>query len=190
MAQNFPKHNKIKNINMKIKIGLFTICIALFLIGCSEKEIPKDKFYANAGGFGELRLPLIKPFYMFYYEKENWMVIEDGGFILMHGVKRLKAFENLFLFRSYGSIRGKNYSDRWFLVDIENKIKEGYTDYQVFKDTLYSRYRITTDTLSWRTPRSYSDEFKKERFMPWFPDSITNNRIKTKKTLLDLLKGM
>ena len=153
------------------------------MIGCSYKEAPQDKFYANAGGFGEMRLPLIKPFYMFCYDGQNWMVVEDGGCILTHEVKRLKAFDNLFLFRSYGSrgviINNERYSGYWLIVDVGNEIEEEYTDYETFKDTLYSRYQITTDTLSWRTPRSYYEEFKKERLMPWFPDSIANNTIKT-----------
>ena len=185
---------------MKTKIGLFIIIVSL-MMGCSYKEIPQDYFYADAGGFGELRVPLIKPFYMFCYDGKNWMVVEDGynGYecnygSTIHEVKHLKAFENLFLFWSYGnwgnSINGESHSEGWFIIDVENKIKEGYPDYQSFKDTLLSRYQITTDTLSWRTPRSYSDEFRKERFMPWFPDSITNNRIRIKKDLLDLLKGM
>jgi hypothetical protein len=87
-------------------------------------------------------------------------------------------------------INGKSKLEGWFIVDIENKVIEGYTDYKTFKDTLYSRYQIRSGALSWREPKSYYDEFKKTRFMPWFPDSITNNTIKRKKYLPELLKGM
>jgi len=185
---------------MKRKVGLFTI-IVLFMIGCSEKEIPQDKFYANAGEFVESRLPLIKPFYMSYTTR-CWYVVEDGGYNGYQGnigtigdVQRLKAFDNLFLFRSYGEwgnlfTNGEWHMECWFIVDIENKIRDGYTDYKMFSDTLYSRYQITTDTLFWRTPESYYEEFKKEHFMPWFPDSICNNRIRIKKDFLDWLKGI
>jgi len=60
----------------------------------------------------------------------------------------------------------------WFIIDIDNKTFNGYTDYKEFKDTLHTRYQIVIDTSSWRTPRSYYEEFKKERFMPWFPQQI------------------
>ena len=177
---------------MKTKIGLIAIIVSL-MIGCSYKEIPQDYFYADVGGFGELRIPLIKRFYMFYYERDNWMVLK-GRFILIFEVRHVEVLENIFLFRFYGNrgsqINGEDHLEGWFLVDCKNEITEGYTDYKTFSDTLYARYQITTDTLSWRTPRSYSDEFRKERFMPWFPDSITNNRIRIKKDLLDLLKGI
>ena len=74
---------------MKTKIGLLSIFIILLIIGCinKEKQVPKDKFYANTGGWGEMRFPLIKPFYMFCYDGKNWLVYEDelddyddGGF--------------------------------------------------------------------------------------------------------------
>ena len=191
---------------MKRKIGLFTIIVSL-MIGCSEIKVPQDNFYAYAGEWDTSRFPLIKPFQMFSFESENWMVEENlycgyyntdnnsnnaycySGEI--YDVKRLKAFENLFLFRSYGSYgNGKKLPEGWFIVDIENRIREGYSDYKTLCDTLLSRYKITIDTLSWRTPKSYYEEFKKERFMPWFPDSVTNNTIKRKKYLSELLKGM
>ena len=197
---NNHKIKRITNSKMKIKIGLTTIIISL-MIGCSEVKVPQDNFYVNSGGFGELRVPLIKPFYMFCYERDNWMVVEDGynGYKSncgsMYEVKRLKAFDDLFLFRSYGGLdnfftNGESHPEWWFIIDVENKIKECYFDYKAFSDTLYARYQITTDTLSWRTPRSYSDEFRKERFLPWFPDSITNNTKIRKKYLSEWLKGI
>ena len=185
---------------MKRKIGLFIVFV-LLMIGCSEKEIPQDKFYANAGEWDTAKFPLVKPFYMFCWDGQNWMVVEDGynGYKCNYGstiyeVKRLKVFENLFLFWSYGddwgnSINGENHSESWFIIDMENKIKEGYPDYKSFSDTLYSQYQITVDTSSWREPKSYYEEFKKEHFMPWFPDSISNNRIRVKKDFLDWIKS-
>ncbi|MGI6292330.1 MAG: hypothetical protein ACOXZH_07920 [Bacteroidales bacterium] len=175
---------------MKTKIGLLSIFIILLIIGCinKEKQVPKDKFYANTGGWGEMRFPLIKPFYMFCYDGKNWLVYEDelddyddGGCSIFE-VKRLQMLKDLFLFRSYGdslavTINGERQSEGWFVMDVKHKTINGYTDYTIFKDTLYSRYRITNiDTLLWRTPRSYYEEFKKERFMPWFPDSIVQQQ--------------
>ena len=168
-------------MNRKAKIGLFAISIILFMTGCSDVEVPQDNFYVNKGGFGEMRFPLIEPFYMFCYDGQNWIlegVMEsvayndyNGNCGDIFGIKRLKVFENLFLFRSYGDkeniLNGRIHTkESWFILDIKNKIAEGYIDYKTFNDTLYSRYQITTDTLSWRTPRSYYEEFKKKRLMP------------------------
>jgi len=58
-------------------------------------------------------------------------------------------------------------------MDVENKTIDGYIYYEDFRDTVFSRYRITVDTSTWRTPDSYYKEFKREGTMPWFPDSIT-----------------
>ena len=169
------------------KFGLF-FCVILLMIGCSyqKKQEPRDRFYANTGGWGEMRVPLIKPFYLFCYDGENWMVEEDGGYsgyrrdgggCSISNVRQLKTFENIFLFRSYGGglgviIKGERQPNGWFIIDIDNKTFNGYTDYKEFKDTLHTRYQIVIDTSSWRTPRSYYEEFKKERFMPWFPQQI------------------
>jgi len=201
---NNNKIRRVKNSKMKIKIGLFTIIVSL-MIGCSEIEVPKENFYAYAGDFGESRFPLIKPFYMFFSTRD-WAVIEDyfygnnsGNAYHYSGdisdVQLIKAFDNLFLFRSYGEWgnlfpNGEWHMECWFIIDIENKIEEGYIDYKTFSDTLQSRYQITIDTLSWRTPESYYEDFRKERFMPWFPDSITNNTKIRKKHLSEWLKGI
>ena len=111
--------------------------------------------------------------------KMNWMIMMTVASIFE--VKRLQMLKDL-LFRSYGdslavTINGERQSEGWFVMDVKHKTINGYTDYTIFKDTLYSRYRITNiDTLLWRTPRSYYEEFKKERFMPWFPDSIVQQQ--------------
>jgi hypothetical protein len=170
---------------MNTKITLFVVCI-LLIIGCSHKEkrVPKDKFYAFTGGWGEMSIPLIKPFYLFCFDGKGWMLEEDDYTdyerferdCSIFDVKRINASDSLFLFRSYGgsgvSINGRRQLEGWFIVSIQNKTINGYTDYEAFRDTVFSKFQITIDTLSWRTPKSYYKEFKKEGIMPWFPDSI------------------
>jgi hypothetical protein len=170
---------------MNTKITLFVMCI-LLIIGCSNKEkrVPKDKFYAFTGGWGEMNIPLIKPLNLFCYDGKDWMLDgdlgagykRDGGGCSIGGVQRFYASDSLFLFRSYGSsgviIKGELQPEGWFIVSIQNKTMNGYTDYEAFRDTVFSKFQITVDTLSWRIPKSSYKEFKKEGIMPWFPDSI------------------
>jgi hypothetical protein len=175
-----------KNAMMNTKITLFVVCI-LLIIGCSHKEkrVPKDRFYAYTGGWGEMNIPLIKPFHLICFDGKDWTLDgdlgagykEDGGGCSIGGVQRFYASDSLFLFRSYDIflavvIKGERLSEGWFIISIQNKTMNGYTDYEAFRDTVFSKFQITIDTLSWRTPRSYYNEFKKEGIMPWFPDSI------------------
>ena len=175
------------NTTMNTKIKLFAVCVLLVMgLSCKEKRVPKDRFYAFKGGWGEMNIPLIKPFHLFCYDGKNWMVDADGGYngykedgggCSIGGVQRFKGSDSLFLFRSHSvfwgvTINGKMLSEGWFIISITNKTINGYTDYEVFRDTLFSKYQLTVDTLSWRTPRSYYNEFKREGTMPWFPDSI------------------
>lgn len=168
---------------MKNRIILFVACICL-IIGCSckEKRVPKDPFYANKGGWGEMNIPIIKPFHLFCYDGKNWMLSEDSyagydkGGCSISNVQQFYGSDSLFLFRSYGGtgvlIEIERFSRGWFIMDIKNKTIDGYTGYGAFRDTLSSKYQIAVDTSSWRTPRSYYKEFKRKGTLPWFPDSI------------------
>ena len=171
------------NKTMNTKIKLFAVCVLLVMgLSCKEKRVPKDRFYGFKGGWGEMNIPIIKPFHLFCYDGKDWMLVEDDyagykkGGCSIGGVRRFKGSDSLFLFRSYGGtgviIKSKRQPEGWFIISITNKTVNGYTEYEVFRDTLFSKYQLTVDTLSWRTPRSYYNEFKKEGTMPWFPDSI------------------
>jgi hypothetical protein len=54
--------------------------------------------------------------------------------------------------------------------DTENKLIDGYTDYQVFTDSLNMKYNIQIDTAIWKSPDDYYKEFVKIRKLPWIPD--------------------
>jgi len=175
------------NKSMRIRNTLLIACCILLVIVtlCKEKRPPKSDFYAFKGGWGEMNIPLVKPFNLFCYDGKNWMVNSDGytGYkkgASIDGVKRFQGSDSLFLFRSYGIsggvyINGKKFpklSEGWFIIDVVNKTINGYTYYGEFRDTLFSQYQITVDTSSWRTPRSYYNEFKRKGTLPWFPDNI------------------
>ena len=168
--------------SMRTRITLLIACV-LFVIGCSckEKRKPKDPFYAFKGGWGEMNIPLVKPFNLFNFGR-GWTITQDeiadyqkGGCSILC-VQRFQWSDSLFLFRSYGDwgilIRSKMVPEGWFIMDVANKAISGYTYYGEFRDTLFSQYQITVDTSSWRTPRSYYKEFKRKGTLPWFPDNI------------------
>jgi len=180
---------------MNIKIALLTVCILLAIFGSFKilfdigssfkgKRIPNDSFYAFEGGWGAMNVPLIKPFHLFCYDGKNWSVEEDGfsgykrdaGGCSILDVQRFNGSDSLFFFRSYGNsgsiIKGKEHFEGWFIISITDKTFNGYRYYEDFRDTLFSKYQITVDTLSWRTPLSFYKEFKKDGTLSWFPDSI------------------
>lgn len=169
---------------MKNKTILFLMCI-IYFIGCIPKEQKEsvDRFYTSKGGWGEMRIPLIKPLYLFCHDGEDWSLqgllgndlYKENG-CSVYAIKKLTKNNDLFIFRSIGwgvIIGSRKYPDAWFILDTEQKIIEGYTNYENLQNSLKINYGITDiDTLSWRTPRSYYNEFRKEKFLSWFPDTL------------------
>ena len=134
-----------------------------------------------------MRIPLIEPLYLFCHDGHNWSLQGDSGNNLyikngssVFAIKTLANNDKLFFFRSIGwgiIIESKEYPDGWFMVDTNNKLIEGYPDYESFRDTLNKRYYITDiDTLLWESPKSYYDKLREERLLPWFPDTLKHTQ--------------
>ena len=169
----------------KIAILVAVICVGIIMSYLyNKRRVPSDPFYEFGGWRGDMYIPLIKPFNVFSYDGKNWMVggngysdyYTDEGECSIDYVKRFQGSDSLFLF-SYNNylgvlIKGEMLSEGWLIISIKHKIYKGFTDYEEFRDAVFSGFQITVDTSTWRTPNSYYREFKKEGTLPWFPDSI------------------
>ena len=160
-------------IKMRIIIVLSIIISFFNCIGGVKDQHP-DPYYHETGGWDYRRMPLTKPLELISNDKITWGVIGyKANIYSITSINKMKCVDSLhYLFRSLGTvyIKGVEYNQAWFIADIKDKSIDGYTDYQVFTDSLNMKYNIQIDTAIWKSPDDYYKEFVKIRKLPWIPD--------------------
>jgi len=178
MSCNYKMHELRTRKGVHLKAYLFLLLVACSACGSNGKQ--KQDFYARAGGWDWVRLPLLEPYEVRLVDPEipqnSWLFeFKDptlGGTQL---VKRV-AIEDSIIYLRCGSITefdrdttniGSTMSPTaWFVIDVYMKTEEGFPEEAAYLAYLeehhYPRPR-------WLDVDSLSDTFGKNKKLPWQP---------------------
>lgn len=164
----------------KLLITFFTIILFNNCWNGKNRNV-EDSFYTNTGEWDLRRIPLIAPLELTSTDKATWGIksFPEGYDTKLHSIGNIKMIsyidEKYFLIRSIGStsIKGHEYQQAWYTIDLNSKKFEAFVDYKALCDSLKIKNQIQIDTTEWISPDSYYKEFVKTKKLPWI--SINNN---------------
>lgn len=163
----------MKKILLFIIVGfLFSSCI--FNDKKEQKEEQIDSYFTLTGGRDYRRLPLIKPLELWSIDQKTWVLAEipndfRTNFNSISSIVSLTFHENCILIRSFGKtyIKGKEYQNGWYIIDLKNKKIDGYLEYKILEDSITYKYKINVDTLKWYNVDNIYNQFVVDKEYPW-----------------------
>ncbi|WP_128331642.1 hypothetical protein [Apibacter sp. HY039] len=147
----------------------------------------KDSFYTENSGYDYIRFPLLKPYEVRSNDKgKEWFIlgipekrVQDTNEV--YGIKKINIINNVIICycegmkkigrkeRPVAIIKGKEYSEAWFILIPELKTDKGFTTEQEFRAYLQTQ-GIHKEQIEWKTPKELYEQFSKIHCLPWIPN--------------------
>jgi hypothetical protein len=161
------------------KIIYYLIIFIFISCNFSNKKIKplnnnKDIFYNQSCGLDFIRVPLIKPFDITYYDAQGvWFLVQrPDTLVYSDNIEELTVLESNIFVHSVGKtvLEDDFVEESWYIYNTKSKeFLKGFATEKEFSKYLKSIH-IDEVRLVWQKPADLYKQFKKTGCLPWIPN--------------------
>jgi hypothetical protein len=166
----------------KRKLLFIFLILAFVMIACSKAVVHDDPFYNNIGAWDSDRIPLIKPYYLAYLEKETgWQMpllsdVPSGDmyyYYNIHGIEKVSVVDGLIMIYTPYIEKNINVDNgdkiyHWFVISpVRGSLEIGFESEDKFLSFIKD---FGIQEVSWKNPDELYKTFYKTRCLDWIPD--------------------